>query len=112
MIADVGNSVIRMIDIPLGSCQSRKTENRDPPKIKHNNNSGSVSTVAGTGTAGYLDGPSSLAQFYYPYDMCDDGFGNIYVVDQKKIIESASSTSTQILVCSGKFPRKITIPFS
>ena len=40
-----------------------------------------VSTLAGNGSAGYLDGPSSLAQFYSPSDICDDGFGNIYVAD-------------------------------
>ena len=40
-----------------------------------------VSTLAGNGSAGYLDGPSSLAQFHYPMDMCDDGFGNVFVTD-------------------------------
>ena len=40
-----------------------------------------VSTLAGNGSAGYLDGPSSLAQFSHPSDICDDGFGNIYVTD-------------------------------
>ena len=49
-------------------------------------NLGIVSTLAGTannaGTGyGYLDGPSSLAQFRFPSDICDDGFGNIYVTD-------------------------------
>ena len=43
-------------------------------------NLGIVSTLAGTGY-GYLDGPSSLAQFRFPSDICDDGFGNIYVTD-------------------------------
>ena len=41
-----------------------------------------VSTLAGNGSAGYLDGPSSLAQFFSPSDICDDGFGNIYVADK------------------------------
>ena len=41
-----------------------------------------VSTIAGNGTMGYLDGPSSLAQFNSPTDICDDGFGNIYVSDK------------------------------
>ena len=44
-------------------------------------NLGIVSTLAGNGSAGYLDGPSSLALFNSSYDMCDDGFGNVYVTD-------------------------------
>ena len=40
-----------------------------------------VSTLAGNGSSGYLDGPSSIAQFKAPQDMCDDGFGNVYVAD-------------------------------
>ena len=42
---------------------------------------GLVSTLAGNGSYGYLDGPSSLAQFKNPSDVCDDGFGNVYVAD-------------------------------
>ena len=45
-------------------------------------NLGIVSTLAGTGLHGYMDGPSSIAQFTNPSDICDDGFGNIYVADQ------------------------------
>ena len=44
-------------------------------------NLGIVSTLAGIGSYGYLDGPSSIAQFNNPYDICDDGFGNVYVAD-------------------------------
>ena len=44
-------------------------------------NLGLASTLAGTGSFGYLDGPSSLAQFKNPQDICDDGFGNVYVTD-------------------------------
>ena len=43
--------------------------------------SGMVSTLAGNGAFGYLDGPLSLAQFNSPQDVCDDGFGNVYVSD-------------------------------
>ena len=37
--------------------------------------------MAGNGTSGYLDGPLFLAQFNSPQDICDDGFGNVYVAD-------------------------------
>ncbi len=40
-----------------------------------------VSTLAGNGTAGYADGTSTAAQFYYPYGVAVDGSGNVYVAD-------------------------------
>lgn len=43
--------------------------------------SGQVSTLAGNGNPGYLDGPTSSSMFSTPSDVCDDGFGNVYVAD-------------------------------
>jgi len=42
---------------------------------------GVVSTVAGTGTAGYLDGPANAAKFDGPIGVAVDASDNIYVAD-------------------------------
>ena len=42
---------------------------------------GIVSTYAGIGTAGYLDGPAVEAKFNQPINICLDDSGNMYVSD-------------------------------
>lgn len=42
---------------------------------------GVVSTIAGNGTSGYLDGPAGAAEFDEPYGVAVDKAGNVYVAD-------------------------------
>jgi hypothetical protein len=42
---------------------------------------GHVSTLAGTGILGHLDGEGTVARFYFLRDVAVDGGGNIIVVD-------------------------------
>lgn len=42
---------------------------------------GNVTTIAGDGSAGYLDGPALSARFHYPYDVAVDESGNVFVAD-------------------------------
>jgi sugar lactone lactonase YvrE len=44
---------------------------------------GTVSTVAGSGLAGYADGPATIAQFWYPTDIAVGDDGSLYVADWK-----------------------------
>jgi sugar lactone lactonase YvrE len=42
---------------------------------------GIVTTVAGDGTGGFLDGTGVMTQFNTPIHICSDGAGNLYVAD-------------------------------
>ena len=40
-----------------------------------------MSTLAGSGSAGFADGQGSLARFYYPGGVAVDSMGKVYVAD-------------------------------
>lgn len=48
--------------------------------------SGIVSTLAGNGTAGLVNGPGASAEFNYPFGVTTDSSGNIYVVGSNNVI--------------------------
>ena len=63
--------------------------------------SGKTSSFAGTGTAGYVDGPSSSAQFSMPCALAVASDGSIYVADCnngriRRIVVSTGSVSTVV----------------
>ncbi len=50
---------------------------------------GVVSTLAGSGTRGFLDGTASTAQFWYPLSLEMDSLGNLYLVEGGQIVAPA-----------------------
>ncbi|CAL1517227.1 IPT/TIG domain-containing protein [Chitinophaga sp. MM2321] len=54
---------------------------RDNHRIRKITPAGVVSTFAGTGTAGFEDGPAATAKFNQPIDITLDPAGNLYVAD-------------------------------
>jgi sugar lactone lactonase YvrE len=52
-------------------------------RIRRISPDGMVSTVAGNGIAGYVDGPADQAEFWYPTDIAVGPDGKLYVADWK-----------------------------
>ena len=60
---------------------------------------GAVSTLAGSGTAGYADATGSAAQFNRPFGVACDASGNVYVADRsnqviRRIVAATGAVST------------------
>lgn len=56
----------------------------DTYAIRKIDTSGNVSTLAGSGTPGYVDGPVGTALFMGPRGVAVDAAGNVYVADQDR----------------------------
>lgn len=60
---------------------------------------GNVSTIAGNGTQGHIDGAGVFSTFYYPWDVTVDNAGNIFVMDGynhsiRKLISNGETPAT------------------
>jgi sugar lactone lactonase YvrE len=62
---------------------------------------GVVSTVAGDGTAGYVDGPAAKAQFNGPIGLSVSGSGDIYVADTYNDVIRMISTEGEVTTIAG-----------
>jgi len=59
---------------------------QDNNRIRKVTPNGVVSTVAGNGGTGYVDGEAASAQFDEPQDVAVDASGNVYVLDLNDVI--------------------------
>lgn len=67
-------------------------------KIRKIDTNGQVTTFAGTGSAGFLDGTGASAKFFYPAGMAIDANDNLYIADYSnhkiRVITPAGVVST------------------
>lgn len=70
-------------------------------KIKKIDSSGNVTTIAGTGVLGSLDGPLAVATFNYPSSVVEDSQGNLFVCDQSNHKIRKIDTSGNVTTFAG-----------
>ncbi len=78
-VADTGNNIIRKIT-----------------------SGGTVTTLAGNGTAGYLDGTGTSAEFDNPSSVAVDSFGNVYVADHNNEVIREITPSGTVTTLAGQ----------
>ncbi len=80
-----GEKSIALFNIPKGITIDNSgnfyVADQENHSIRKISSSGIVSTVAGNGNSGFIDGGISQARFSRPRDVAVDGAGNLYVAD-------------------------------
>jgi len=105
---DGGQAINAQFDSPSGICTDPSGNVYISDMFNHGirkvNNSGIISTYAGTGTAGFSgDGGNAInAEFMFPWGMAFDSFGNMYIgdinnyrirkIDQSGIVSTIAGT--------------------
>lgn len=69
-----------------------------------------VTTIAGSGSSGYLDGPALSAQFSDPFSLVIDNVGNIYISDKGNYVVRKLSSGTVSTIAGTPGVRGFTYP--
>lgn len=86
------------IDVAFDSAGNLYVLDNDDQRLRKITQAGVVSTIAGSGVAGFADGMGTAAQFQWPHDITVDQSGNIYMSDRNnrriRMITPAGAVST------------------
>lgn len=94
-----GPALTSKFDKPYDFCADNKgniyVADRDNHLIRKIDPTGNVSTIAGSGVAGYMNGPGNTAMFNIPAGIAVDKKGNVYVGDRlNNVIRKIDTTNT------------------
>jgi uncharacterized protein (TIGR03437 family) len=82
---DTGSAALAFLNKPAGVTLAKDGSliivDRNDQRIRKVDTKGIISTIAGSGIAGYQDGPAAQAQFNFPEFAKVDSSGNIYVTE-------------------------------
>lgn len=109
-----GSGVRGMVDGPAASARFMEPQgaaldaqgnlyiaDRAAHRIRKLTPAGVVSTLAGSGTAGYADGPAATARFNSPVDVAVDASGAVYVTDRDNYRIRLISPTGQVSTVAG-----------
>lgn len=104
-----GTGTAATFNFPTGVCadNSGNIYVADDNKIRVISSASVVTTYAGTGVAGFVEGPAASAQFNVSQTVCLDGSNNVYVADKNNnkirkicaVAPTVNATASNTLVC-------------
>jgi hypothetical protein len=104
-----GTGITAEFNFPTGVCAdaSGNIYVADDNKIRVINSASVVTTYAGTGVAGFVEGPAATAQFNVSQTLCLDASNNVYVADKNNnkirkicaVAPNVTASASNTVVC-------------